>query len=62
MSTKELKEEILKVVDGSENTEFLENVLAYANQLLTTQKKYSLDELDMKILKEDEGLLKRLAK
>lgn len=62
MSTKELKEEIKKVVENSDNNEFLEKLLAYANQLLSAQKKFELDDIDMKILKEDDNLLRRLAK
>lgn len=62
MSTKELKEELNKIVGDSNNDDFLEKLLTYANNLLQAQKKYKLDDIDMRILKEDDELLRRLAK
>jgi hypothetical protein len=62
MSTKKLKEELNKIVHDANSDDFLEKLLTYANDLLQAQKKYKLDDIDMRILKEDDELLRRLAK
>lgn len=60
MSAKELQEELHKVVDNS-NQVVLEKLLQYAKDLANKQSEYQLDDLDKRILKENDNLFRRLA-
>jgi hypothetical protein len=65
MGNKEFIEAVKKVVE--ENAPIPESVQEEILSILKAAssiqpKKYELDELDMRILKEDENLLRRLAK